>query len=646
MSNLFYPNPDFQKHAYVSSMDKYYELCAQAKENPGIYWSDLADKYIDWFKPYSQVLDESKAPFYSWFNGGELNISYLCVDRHLKTRGNKTAIIWESEAGETRKYTYADLAVRVNRFANLLKNELGVVRGDRVAIYMPMIPEALFAMLACNRIGAVHVVVFGGFSAEVLRERINDTESSIVITADGAFRHGKPYLLKPIVDEAVANISGKIKELVVAHNNQKVNYLEGRDYSYNELIELQSDDCKPEVMASEDTAFILHTSGSTGKPKGIQHSTAGYILWAQYTTQNVFDIKDNDVFWCTADIGWITGHTYTTYGPLALGATTVIYEGTPTYPDAGRWWKNIEKHKVTQFYTAPTAIRMLHKEGPNEPSKYNLSTLKVLGTVGEPINPEAWLWYHKEIGKEQCPIVDTWWQTETGGHVISPLPGATPTKPGSATLPLPGLQVEILDEQGNEVSQGEKGFLCITRPWPSMIRNVWGSKDRYESTYFSKVHKNGKPVYFSGDGALIDENGYIVVTGRVDDVINIAGHRVGTAEIESVLSNHSNVAEVAIVSRPDEIKGESIFAFIVLKRSDLNNLEDILLDQLNNLLSKDIGHIIQISSLCVVPGLPKTRSGKIIRRILRAIANKEQILQDISTLEDPAIVEIIKSKII
>ena len=646
MSNLFYPNPDFQKHAYVNSMDKYNELCALAKEKPDIFWNDLADKYIDWFKPYAQVLDESKAPFYSWFKGGELNISYQCIDRHLKNRCDKTAIIWESEAGETRKYTYADLAVRVNRFANLLKNEMGVGRGDRVVIYMPMIPEALFAMLACTRIGAIHVVVFGGFSAEVLRERINDTESSIVITADGAFRHGKPYLLKPIVDEAVVGMSGEIKELVVTHNNQKVNYLEGRDYNYNELIELQSDDCKPEVMGSEDTAFVLHTSGSTGKPKGIQHSTAGYILWAQYTTQNVFDIKDNDIFWCTADIGWVTGHTYTTYGPLALGATTVIYEGTPTYPDAGRWWKNIEKHKVTQFYTAPTAIRLLHKEGPSEPLKYDLSSLKVLGTVGEPINPEAWLWYNKQIGKEQCPIVDTWWQTETGGHVISPLPGATPTKPGSATLPLPGLQVEILDEQGNEVSQGEKGLLCITRPWPSMIRNVWGSKDRYESTYFSKVHKNGKPVYFSGDGALIDENGYIVVTGRVDDVINIAGHRVGTAEIESVLSNHSDVAEVAIVSKPDEIKGESIFAFIVLKRSDLNILEDILLDQLNNLLSKDIGHIIQISSLCVVPGLPKTRSGKIIRRILRAIANKEQILQDISTLEDPAIVEIIKSKII
>ena len=644
MPNLFNPNPEFQKNAHISSMEQYWKLCNEANNNPEKFWGELANSKIDWFKPFETVIDESNAPFYSWFDGGELNVSYQCIDRHLKTRGNKTAIIWEAESGETRQFTYAQLSDRVNRMANLLRNQFDIKKGDRVVLYMPMIPEAIFAMLACTRIGAVHVVVFGGFSAEVLLERIVDTDAKLIITADGARRHGKPYMLKPTVDDAIVQIMepSKPKVLVVEHNNEKIEYALDCDYSYNELIGNQSNICEPESMGSEDPLFVLHTSGSTGKPKGILHSTAGYILWAQYTTEIVFDIKDKDIFWCTADIGWVTGHTYTTYGPLALGATTVIYEGTPTYPDAGRWWNIIEKHNVTQFYTAPTAIRLLHKEGPKLPSLYDLNSLKVIGTVGEPISPEAWLWYQEAIGGGRCPVVDTWWQTETGGHVISPLPGATPTKPGSATLPLPGLCVEILDDNGNKVGSGVKGFLCITKPWPSMIRSVWGDNDRYKSTYFSKIINAHRPIYFSGDGALYDENGYIKITGRVDDVINISGHRVGSAEVESILANHPIIAEVAIVSRPDEIRGESMFAYIVLRNSGVKIKNNKLIKEINALLAQDIGHIYTIDSIAIVPGLPKTRSGKIIRRILKSIVNNEPITQDISTLDDPSIVGIIQ----
>lgn len=644
MPNLFNPNPEFQKNAHISSMGQYWKLCNEANNNPEKFWSKLANQKIDWFKPFETVIDESNAPFYSWFDGGELNVSYQCIDRHLKTQGNKTAIIWEAESGETRQFTYAQLSDRVNRMANLLRNQFDIKKGDRVVLYMPMIPEAIFAMLACTRIGAVHVVVFGGFSAEVLLERIVDTDAKLIITADGAYRHGKPYMLKPTVDDAIVQIMepSKPKVLVVEHNNEKIEYALDCEYSYNKLIGNQSNICEPESMGSEDPLFVLHTSGSTGKPKGILHSTAGYILWAQYTTEIVFDIKDKDIFWCTADIGWVTGHTYTTYGPLALGATTVIYEGTPTYPDAGRWWNIIEKHNVTQFYTAPTAIRLLHKEGPKLPSLYNLNSLKVIGTVGEPISPEAWLWYQEAIGGGRCPVVDTWWQTETGGHVISPLPGATPTKPGSATLPLPGLCVEILDDNGNKVGSGVKGFLCITKPWPSMIRSVWGDNDRYKSTYFSKIINAHRPIYFSGDGALYDENGYIKITGRVDDVINISGHRVGSAEVESILANNPIIAEVAIVSRPDEIRGESMFAYIVLRNSGVKIKNNKLIKEINALLAQDIGHIYTIDSISIVPGLPKTRSGKIIRRILKSIVNNEPITQDISTLDDPSIVGIIQ----
>ena len=640
---LFPPNKEFQKHAYIGSLDEYNRLAQHAESNPEEFWKSLADKYITWFRPYDTVLNDSKAPFYCWFDGGRLNASYLCLDRHLEAKGDQTALIWEGESGETRKYTYKDIFVQVNKFAHLLRDEFKIAKGDRVVLYLPMIPEAAFAMLACSRLGAPHVVVFGGFSAEVLKERIVDTDAKLVITADGASRHGKPYLLKPTVDMALEPLEKQPNVLVVEHNHEQVPWFEARDSWYNELIEKVSTEViDPEQMDSEDPLFVLHTSGSTGKPKGIVHTSAGYMLWAQYTTKNVFDLHADDVFWCTADIGWITGHTYTVYGPLALGQTTMIYEGTPTYPDTGRFWKNIEKHRVSQFYTAPTAIRLLHKDGSTEPEKYDLSSLKVLGTVGEPINPEAWLWYYEEVGGGRCPIVDTWWQTETGGHMISPLPGAIPTVPGSATLPLPGIKAEILTEHGEPVPDGEKGLLCITRPWPSMLRTIWNAPERYESTYFSTVTKDGKPVYFSGDGAYRDEHGYIVVTGRVDDVINISGHRVGTAEVESVVAGHPAIAETAVVSQPDELRGERIVAFVVLSPNETVSAVN-LTQEVNKLLRKEISAMVAVSEIIVVPGLPKTRSGKILRRILRALARKEPLTADVSTLENPDIVATIES---
>lgn len=644
MAKTYPPNPELQQSGYIPSMEAYWQLAKEASQNPEDYWAQRAEESLDWFTPYTKVLDESKAPFYRWFTGGTLNASYLCLDRHIETRGNQAALIWESESGEVRTYTYRELLARVSQFSHLLSSQFGVQKGDRVIIYMPMIPEALMAMLACARMGVIHVVVFGGFSAEVLRERIADTEAKVVITADGASRHGSPYLLKPIVDEALKGLSTpQPKVLVVEHNHETIPYTIGRDYVYNELIEAQPVDFPAVPMDSEDPLFILHTSGSTGKPKGIVHTTAGYMLWAQWTTKYVFDLHDNDLFWCTADIGWITGHTYTTYGPLAIGSTTFIYEGVPTYPDCGRWWHMIEKHSVSQFYTAPTAIRMLHKSGPEEPEKYNLSSLKVLGSVGEPIDPEAWLWYHEAIGKGRCPIVDTWWQTENGGHLIAPLPAATSIKPGSATFPLPGISTEILNEDGSLTPKGEKGLLCITRPWPSMLRGVWGSPERYIETYFSKVKKDGKPVYFSGDGAFIDEDGYMIVTGRVDDVINISGHRVGTAEIESVVAEHPLVAESAIVSKPDEIRGEQIVAFVVLKSPDNLPTDVATMKEVNQLLREKIGGMVKVSEMAFVPGLPKTRSGKILRRLLRSLAHNEPLTADVSTLEDPSVVEKIQA---
>ncbi|MDX1808908.1 MAG: acetate--CoA ligase [Sulfurospirillaceae bacterium] len=636
MSEIFEPNREFSRNARIKNMCEYKELCHQVDDGYEEYWDKLAKEKIDWFEPYNKVLDESEAPFYKWFVGGKLNVTHQCIGRHLKERKNKAAIIWEGEDGSRRIITYLLLYYRVNRMANLLKNQFGIKKGDRVVLYMPMIPEAAFAMLACAKIGAIHSVVFGGFSAEALRDRIIDAQAKLVITADGAFRRGTPYLLKPTVDAALeSGCECCEKVLVVKRNFEDIDMVDGRDFVYNDMIKNESQHCPAEPMDSEDPLFLLYTSGSTGKPKGVQHSQAGYILWAQYTMENVFDVKENDTFWCTADVGWVTGHTYIVYGPLAMGATTIMYEGVPLYPDAGRWWNMIEELRINQFYTAPTAIRLLHKVGADEPGKYDLSSLKVLGTVGEPINPDAWMWYYNEIGKGKCSIVDTWWQTETGGHMISPLPGATPIKPGSATFPLPGIKAEIIDEEGNPTPVGEKGLLCITKPWPSMIRTIWGDPERFKKSYFGDCKKDGKPVYFSGDGAMYDENGYITITGRTDDVINVSGHRLGTAEVEAVVAHVDGVAEVAVVGRPDDIKGESLFAYVVARDGMVS---DPLQKAINQEIVKEIGPIAKVDAILLVPGLPKTRSGKIMRRLLRTIAKGEDITQDISTLEDPSVI--------
>ena len=636
---IFQPNPEFAKSANIKNMDEYWALQKEAETDYEGFWGRMAKEKIDWIEPFTEVLDESDAPFVKWFDGGKLNVAHQCVDRHLETRKNKAAIIFEGDRGDKQIVTYLELHQHVNRMANLLKEDFGVKKGDRVVIYMPMILEASYAMLACAKIGAIHSIVFGGFSSEALKDRIIDAEAKVVITADGAYRKSKPYMLKPVVDVAVEGLDIVEKVLVVERNNEEVTWIAGRDYSYNELIKSKSAICEAEPMDSEDPLFLLYTSGSTGKPKGVQHNSAGYILWAQMTMEWVFDVKENDTYWCTADIGWITGHTYIVYGPLAMGATTLMFEGVITYPDAGRPWQMVQDNQINQFYTAPTAIRVLHKMGENEPSKYDLSSLKVLGTVGEPIDPPAWKWYYEEVGNSKCALVDTYWQTETGGHIVSPLPGATPIKPGCATLPLPGIMGEILDPQtGEKVGTGESGYMCITRPWPAQIRNVWGDPERYKKSYFGDVVKDGKPVYFTGDGANYDEDGYITITGRTDDVINVSGHRMGTAEVEAAIKKHANVAEVAVVGKPHEIKGEGIFAYIVLKSDDgiADEVEEVKL--INNIIKKEIGNIALCDDMIFTPGLPKTRSGKIMRRILRAIAKGEAITQDTSTLEDPSIV--------
>ncbi|MBA3025741.1 MAG: acetate--CoA ligase [Sulfurimonas sp.] len=643
---VFKPNKEFSKNARIKNMCEYHELQDWATEDYEGFWGSFAKEKITWIEPFTNTMDESNFPFVKWFEGGKLNVAAQCIDRHLDTRKNKAAIIFEGDRGDKQVITYLDLFYNVNKFANLLKNEFGVQKGDRVVIYMPMIPEAAYAMLACARIGAIHSIVFGGFSAEALKDRIEDAEAKVVITADGAYRKDKPYMLKPVVDEAIDAKSPVQKVLVVERNNEDITWVAGRDYSYNELIKHQSTKCEAEVMDAEDPLFLLYTSGSTGKPKGVQHNSAGYILWAQMTMEWVFDVKENDTYWCTADVGWITGHTYIVYGPLAMGATTVMFEGVPTYPDAGRPWKMVEEHKINQFYTAPTAIRVLHKMGEDEPGKYDLSSLKVLGTVGEPIDPPAWKWYYEAVGGSRCSIVDTYWQTETGGHIVSPLPGATPIKPACATFPLPGIMAEILDPQtGERVEAGEGGYMCVTRPWPAMIRGVWGDNERFVKSYFGDVKKDGKPVYFTGDGAIYDEDGYITITGRTDDVINVSGHRMGTAEVEAAIKKHPNVAEVAVVGKPHELKGEGIFAYIVLKSDSgiADEVEEV--KAINNVIKKEIGNIALCDDMVFVSGLPKTRSGKIMRRILRSIAKGEAITQDISTLEDPSVVAKIASTV-
>jgi acetyl-CoA synthetase len=642
-TRVFPPSAEFVKQANISGMDAYLGMVAEAEKDFEGFWAKLAKEHLLWHKPFTKTLDESKAPFFRWFYDGETNASYNCLDRHLTTQPDKTAIIFEADDGKVTKITYKGLYHEVCRLANALRHH-GIKTGDRVLIYMPMSIQVVVAMQACARIGATHSVVFGGFSAKSLQERIIDAGATEVITADGQFRGGKEIPLKPVVDEAFAmgGCDAVRNVIVYKRSGSRVSMTAPRDKWWDDVVKGQPDVCEPTWVNAEHPLFILYTSGSTGKPKGIQHSTAGYMLWAILTMKWVFDHKNSDVFWCTADVGWVTGHTYITYGPLAAGATEVMFEGVPTYPDAGRFWKIIQDHKVNVFYTAPTAIRSLIKAGGDLPKKYDLSSLRILGTVGEPINPEAWMWYHTVVGNERCPIVDTWWQTETGGHLISPLPGATPTKPGSCTLPLPGIITDIVDETGHSVGRGKGGILVIKRPWPAMIRTIWGDPERYRKTYFPEDFK-GK-LYLAGDGASTDEDGYYRIMGRIDDVLNVSGHRLGTMEIESALvANTKLVAEAAVVGRPDDLTGEAVCAFVVLKGPRPTGAEaQRIAKELRDWVGHEIGAIAKPKDIRFGDNLPKTRSGKIMRRLLRSIARGEEITQDVSTLENPAILAQLK----
>ena len=635
----FEPSAEFSARANVSGRDARDKLAAEAEADWEGFWGRRARSLIEWTTPFAKVFDGANAPFFKWFSDGELNASANCLDRHLTERGDKTAIIFESDEGESRRISYRELHGQVCRFANALKS-LGANRGDRIVIYMPMRFEAVAAMQACARIGAIHSVVFGGFSAKSLEDRINDAQASFVITADESRRGGKSIPLKKTVDEALAAGCDSIKNVIVLRRTgADVSMTKGRDVWWHEAVDSQPPECPPEKMNAEDPLFILYTSGSTGKPKGVQHSTGGYLLGAIMTMQGVFDYHDDDVFWCTADVGWVTGHTYVCYGPLSVGATQVIFEGVPTYPNAGRFWEIIQKHKVTTFYTAPTAIRSLIKAGGDKPAEYDLSSLRLLGTVGEPINPEAWMWYFNVVGKSRCPIVDTWWQTETGSILISPLPGAVAIKPGSCTLPLPGIFAAIVDESGKESERGEGGFLVIKKPWPSQLRTIWGDPDRFRKTYYPPDIAGGK-FYVAGDSAQCDNDGYFWIMGRIDDVLNVSGHRLGTMEIESALVANPKVAEAAVVGRPDELTGESIAAFVVLKGArPEGDAAANLTKELRDWVAKEIGPIARPQEIRFGDNLPKTRSGKIMRRLLRALARGEEISQDTSTLENPAILE-------
>lgn len=645
---VFAPPQALVAKANISGMPAYEALCAEAEKDYEGFWARQARENLAWHKPFTKVLDETNAPFYTWFEDGQINASYNCLDRQIEAGlGDKNAILFESDDGTVTPVTYRDLLARVSRFANALKAK-GVKKGDRVVIYMPMSIEGVVAMQACARIGATHSVVFGGFSAKSLNERVIDAGAVAIVTADEQMRGGKALPLKAIVDEALA-MGGcdHVKSVIVyRRTGGNVAMQAGRDEVMQDLVAGQSDQCAPEWVGAEHPLFILYTSGSTGKPKGVQHSTGGYLLWASLTMQWTFDIKPDDVFWCTADIGWITGHTYIAYGPLAVGATQVVFEGVPTYPNAGRFWEMIGRHKVSVFYTAPTAIRSLIKAAEQtpdvHPKQYDLSSLRILGSVGEPINPEAWMWYYENVGGGRCPIVDTWWQTETGGHVITPLPGATPLVPGSCTLGLPGVAVAIVDETGQDVPNGQGGMLVIKRPWPSMIRTIWGDPERYKSSYFPS--ELGGRIYLAGDGSIRDaKTGYFTIMGRIDDVLNVSGHRMGTMEIESALVANPIVAEAAVVGRPDDTTGEAIVAFVVLKRSRPTGDEarQIALE-LRNWVGKEIGPIAKPKDIRFGDNLPKTRSGKIMRRLLRVIAKGEEITQDTSTLENPAILEQLK----
>ena len=645
-TRVFPPPAELQKTANIPGLAAYKAMCDEAERDLEGFWAKHAKNELIWDKPFTKTLDESNAPFFKWFHDGELNASRNCLDRHLKTQPGKVAIIFEADDGKVTKVTYKDLYHRVCQFANALKAQ-GIQKGERVLIYMPMSIEAVVAMQACARIGATHSVVFGGFSAKSVQERIVDAGAVAIITADGQYRGGKEIALKPACDEALGMGGCDSIRSVIVYKRTGTNIAmkDGRDKWWHDAVRNQPMDCEPTPVNAEHPLFILYTSGSTGKPKGVQHSTGGYLLHAILTMKWVFDSKPGDVFWCTADVGWVTGHTYVCYGPLAVGTTQIIFEGIPTYPDAGRFWKMIQDHKVNVFYTAPTAIRSLIKAGGELPKKYDLKSLRILGTVGEPINPEAWMWYYETVGANRCPIVDTWWQTETGGHMITPLPGVTPLKPGSCTWPLPGIITDIVDETGHSVGRGKGGILVIKRPWPSMIRTIWGDPERFKKSYYPEDFK-GK-YYLAGDGASTDEDGYYRIMGRIDDVLNVSGHRLGTMEIESALvANSKLVAEAAVVGRPDDLTGEAVCAFVVLKGARPTGDEALkIAKELRDWVGKEIGAIAKPKDIRFGDNLPKTRSGKIMRRLLRSIAKGEAITQDVSTLENPAILDQLKQNL-
>lgn len=642
---LFNPPASFSQTAQIKSLEEYKQIYDRAKANPEQFWAELAEQELHWFEKWHTVLDW-QPPFAKWFVGGKLNITYNCLDRHLKTwRRNKAALIWEGEPGDSRTLTYAQLHREVCQFANVMK-QLGVKKGDLVGIYMPMIPEAAIAMLACARIGAPHTVVFGGFSSEALRDRLIDGNVKLVVTADGGWRKDAIVPLKDQVDKALADgaVPTVANVLVVQRTKQQIHMQGGRDHWWHDLQQGASADCPAEPMDAEDMLFVLYTSGSTGKPKGVVHTTGGYNLYSHITTKWIFDLQDTDVYWCTADVGWITGHSYIVYGPLSNGATSLMYEGAPRPSNPGCTWDVIEKHGVNVFYTAPTAIRAFIKMGEHLPNQRDLSSLRLLGTVGEPINPEAWIWYQQVIGGGKCPIVDTWWQTETGGIMITPLPGAIATKPGSATLPFPGIIPDVVDLDGNSAKDNEGGYLVIKHPWPGMMRTVYGDPERFRKSYWEHIPpQDGKYVYFAGDGVRRDEDGYFWVMGRVDDVINVAGHRLGSMEIESALVSHPAVAEAAVVGRPDELKGEDVFAFVTLESS--HQPSDELKTELRQHVVREIGAIARPTEIRFTDALPKTRSGKIMRRLLRALASGQEIQSDTSTLEDRSILDKLREEV-
>ncbi len=627
---VYSPNAEFTQRACVQSMEAHHELCREAEEHPEDFWSRLAETEMFWFQKWTNVL-EWNPPFVKWFTGGKTNISYNCLDRHLTTpRKNKVAILWEGEPGDQRAITYQELHRLVSRFANVLKSQ-GVKTGDRAVLYMPMVPELAVAMLACARLGITHSVVFGGFSAEALKARIEDLSAQVVITADGGWRRGKQVPLKAAVDEALEGVDvGQV--IVLKRTGAPVEMKPGRDHWWHELDEGAGENCPAVPLDSEHPLFVLYTSGTTGKPKGIVHTTAGYALQTTMTMKWVFDLREEDTYWCTADIGWVTGHSYIVYGPLSAGATTLMYEGAPDFPQFDRWWRIVEKYRVNTFYTSPTAIRALLRQGDEWPRRHDLSSLRLLGSVGEPINPAAWEWYYRVIGKERCPIVDTWWQTETGAIMISPMPGAVPTKPGSATLPLPGIIPRVVDFHGKPVDVGEKGFLVIERPWPSMIRTILNDPKRYEDQYWSRV----PGVYFTGDAARQDEDGYFWILGRVDDVINVSGHRLSTMEVESALVRHPLVAEAAVVGKPDEVTGQAVCAFVTLKKLDMDHHN--IAGELRQWVAREIGAFARPAEIRLTDALPKTRSGKIMRRLLREIVSTHAVTGDVTTLEDMAVV--------